>query len=1030
MSQDDKSYEIIQVVQDIQNANRKIKLNSHKAAKAKIFALNATIQSIPGVNRFDGHLIYWSTSWFPMNDEIPILLYRLGLSYKNSKQCLLALQKVGVPKPKKLKQSPLSLKCYISVVREMGYCSEIHRDYLAILIHRRVQMRKKFPAYECSTGAMTDYVHRLTSIQKGGKVYENNLAYYSRIEDVYRSIVINLETSSCSISPYYLSKIKFRLVRYGPDVMIDNISKYCSDLRGAYFSNGLIPKPPTFLEGLKIKSHWKALKFSYLKRSLPSKYKTTSDPFQDFFSRQSQELYISPMETMQFRDWIRVWHNQYTLPEKARTLTSFSPKACAEKSRHAGGQDEMFRIMADYQAARCVLYPTRRIEKICLEELTKVETVTNNRVYEEISPGINKQAVINAKISIYCYFGCINILKLLVKKLGGPPIFPLLVKEKGGKERIPTMSSFAVIYLANILRAMVQPSLDRDPRIRYSQRSASYTYPRWVSNDKFGFRSLDLKTATDNHNFIFSQLFYEELLDRLKDVPPLLREVVPLITGPYRMYRLNRRLMREIKLKFRFLTYADEVLKKEFSRHPSLYKQAGLREDMSPSQEWDDMWTMSSYSHMGCPIKVEIPFEAKKFPVYELCKGNKPLNLSDEVRNFERDMILLYARLEDHGLSKRGQFMGVATSWPLLPIYNLYCWESTSDQDLILVNGVAVPQNAYLAVDTGDDFVGQCTLNHSLKFSKKLESIGSEISIGKDYWSKQGFIYCEQTVDISGEKFGPTSSLCAPRGGVHTPNWQNFVEAVKAAELVNSSDLLRHISLSRFFDELCYANYLGLPLDYPLKFGGIGLPLKVNPKSNIRRRLISKRLALSNIGEVAGLKDMKFLSYFLWDVGENPISPSLESDMGMPLSTALNLYRTPDIIKSHYEGDLRIREDGRMPIYVLSKQLLKGGNLRVSTFKNVAIRNRARARYPSLVRDTQVSISKLYEHDIPLSSEALLSLALSKERVVDPILLRKYSPVSDMKVFMNTVGWPSYSGLLEPSYTRDWWSPRWYDTLE
>jgi len=988
--------------------------------------LSAEIQSLPGVNFFDGNLIIWRSYGFPETDEVKQLLYRLGLAYRSKKQVtnvLVAMKRM----PKLVKTStPIKLDVYLKHVREMGFWSTIHQEFLALLVNRNKKMAHKYPGYSCSIGSMTDYVHNLSPSLKG-RDYVRNFQYYSRLEDTFRAIIIALNMSSIEVPNYFMRKLKKRLFKLGPDIMIQNIKEYADALRQAFFTSGFIPKPPSYLEGIKVKTHWKALKFSYIKRCLPSLLKKTeSELFSEFFQRQSRPVVLDSWIKADFANWCKAWHTQYTKPELPRTLASFSNSACVERSRREGGQESLIKDIAEYQLFRNLCYPEGELERVCTQEMTKVQSITSNRLYEEVSPGITKLSINNAKVSLLCYYGSINLLRLITRKRGGPPIVPLYIKEKGGKSRIATMSSFCVIYLANIVRAMIQPSLDSDPRIRYSQRKENYSFPNWSDDSEYWFRSLDLKTATDNHNFHLTNIFYKEMLERLKEPPPFIREVIDLITGSYHMYKMDRR----IKPPIGFSPIGGRnvnIFTLMYNLKPNLYKSAGIKFDMildaePTSTTWVDK-DLSLYHFKGLP---------------------------DKIAEFEDAYVTQMDHLEDYGMSQRGQFMGVATSWPLLPIYNLYCWERSSDQPLVDFGGYIAPKNAYLVCDTGDDLVGQCTPKHSFAFTEWLSLIGSEISHGKDFLSPDKFIYCELTIDRKNKnRYAPISSLAAPRGGVHTPNWNNIVQALRASELVLNRPLLPYISMTRFYYELCYAYKLGLPLDYPVALGGIDLPLKnppLNSRGRIIRRLISKEVSNSNPGELMKLSDAKSIGFLMVDSirsmeyiqkagGEVkstyvPLSKGIEDrvENTLPLKDFINHYRTPFICWAKYaRTSLPPEKVGRIPIRERSLHLLKGKRLPAVNIPRVLKTRASSGPFKSMVRAEPVDLRHLQPWDVPLSAEEIRELYLDKTtRYISADLIRRHLPVSDMITFQNTWGYPTYRGDSSPIRS-EWWEVRYYD---
>jgi hypothetical protein len=95
-----------------------------------------------------------------------------------------------------------------------------------------------------------------------------------------------------------------------------------------------------------------------------------------------------------------------------------------------------------------------------------------------------------------------------------------------------------------------------------------------------------------------------------------------------------------------------------------------------------------------------------------------------------------------------GTLMGVGTSWPLLSLYNLWCWESawkvTPYRDVALRNRVRI---------VGDDLGGLAPRVVSDEYTRLLESSGAKTSYGKDFVSSQGLVMVEEIFTFCEDSF-------------------------------------------------------------------------------------------------------------------------------------------------------------------------------------------------------------------------------------------------------------------------------------
>jgi len=207
-------------------------------------------------------------------------------------------------------------------------------------------------------------------------------------------------------------------------------------------------------------------------------------------------------------------------------------------------------------------------------------------------------------------------------------------------------------------------------------------------------------------------------------------------------------------------------------------------------------------------------------------------------------------------LTRKGELMGTATSWPLLPLYTLYSFESTSLDRLVPITrkvtdlnqyknrniyvnrkpGVKVrtkelvryvPKNWKDIDTTGDDAIMVMGPNHSARHTKCMEALGSVVSPTKDYFSPFYALYTE-IIFHKGSRYGviPLAPLAGP-SGVGQVTWysqpRSFIDASHRMGC-NDRQILSSLKLSRFKGKWSGLAMQGAPLTFPGMLGGIDLP--------------------------------------------------------------------------------------------------------------------------------------------------------------------------------------------------------------
>lgn len=225
-------------------------------------------------------------------------------------------------------------------------------------------------------------------------------------------------------------------------------------------------------------------------------------------------------------------------------------------------------------------------------------------------------------------------------------------------------------------------------------------------------------------------------------------------------------------------------------------------------------------------------------------------------------------------ISRRGQFMGTATSWPLLPLVTLYAFETSSTApSLTLTREVAplptkrmpnfvdakawfkstshapalvevsrqVPSNWTRLDTTGDDCIASMTLEHSAAHSQMLERIGGRVSKTKDYEDPRRAVYVEvMLLDGKPEGIPPLGTIVKARG-VRNPSWEHFSHSFRtvcAKHAVSRTKREKVYRLATFYPLLRALRRAGAPVSYPPPFGGVDAMLPETPLGPLQSSIL------------------------------------------------------------------------------------------------------------------------------------------------------------------------------------------------
>jgi len=522
------------------------------------------------------------------------------------------------------------------------------------------------------------------------------------------------------------------------------------------------------------------LQGGHLKRSLPAPITLNKGKVLEDFARRVTEP-ANHLGGEQFRKWISEWVSFYRpaiIPDHFDLEVTHS--ACLETRRGEGGRGGTASLVQTIISVGARPGPYSS----WLDFMKK--GMAEKRMYS-FSLGHNYDQDYLKTVQLIT--GCLNLLSpfiehrkvcdvLTCQERGmHPRVCPIVILEKGNKSRIPTMTSAPEVILASVFRSAIQHWMVNDPRIGTTLRGQFPPLPHSEDSD-WVWRSQDLTTATDDHDFFSTPYLYREL-EKYIQVPKWWGPVIDMITGPHEL-----------------ITSHDTL------RIRSYFEKDPLRND------WDIL----------------------RYP-----KGR---------------------------ITRRCQFMGTPTSWPLLPLVTLYSYESTYKGPLVTIRrkvaplgnkkpgmpNKIVPRSWYDATSgtvltetlsrklpitwrsidtTGDDCIAHMSRDHSDRHTQALESIGGRVSKTKDFVDSRYSIYTEvylrDGVPIGVVPFGPSLDI----HGVRQSNYMNVGTSI--SEICRKHGAGQRVQKKLAFHSTFYPLVkalwkLGAPVGYPPQMGGLSFP--------------------------------------------------------------------------------------------------------------------------------------------------------------------------------------------------------------
>jgi len=516
-----------------------------------------------------------------------------------------------------------------------------------------------------------------------------------------------------------------------------------------------------------------------------------------------------PIISDDFKQWIKEWvdFNQPYYPRNAFPILS-STRACLEFSRRDGGLrtaiialSSKFPLSTHEQAWYDNMY--KKLRTHCRLEAEEIEHYSNSLQLVAACVSAIRPFFVHTRT---CEGGC-------REPSLHPPMRALLIPERGYKVRVPTMTTAPISILARVLRSMADPYLRSDPRIKPSLEGETKVPPK---RGEF-WRSQDLTTATDLHAASMTRWFYTCIGKNLPGgAPPWFDDVVNTVCGFYTVVGAEE--IKDMRARFEPVAVPppDEKFKKMLGEYSVKYG------DVSPYFP---------------ETVLNVPDHLYERFVSPYMSG---LGYSEYLSRVGRGYV-----------TRCGQPMGISTSWPLLPIVTLYCYERSLTGPPVTISR-RILKRPFTAFDmpsftkwclkqapkltvrrqsvkgalsistTGDDAITSFSKEESLRHTQMLESIGSKVSSTKDYLSRRYSIYTE-VMYKDGEPLGifPWAPILAPKG-VRQNTWYSQMRSLRSMEQRHRVAI--PLSRSPFFTVWKYMAGCGTPVGADPILGGLGIP--------------------------------------------------------------------------------------------------------------------------------------------------------------------------------------------------------------
>lgn len=535
-----------------------------------------------------------------------------------------------------------------------------------------------------------------------------------------------------------------------PDLMSQELKKLFTSFRSEVFIR--TPRVESFLNYFypDSVSDDNKLSSSSNMRALPRSTKLDSEIVDQTIKR-----WVEPGPKYDLDD-MKSWLTQWVRYNRPYVQPDFYPitigtSACLEYSRQLGG---IRKRVQDMMAHNLSDQYQKQFDKDLLSIKRKSLSTVDLDPYKQ---------------SFHLIYTCLDLLRPCITHLrhckddcnnrsSHPPMVCLAVRFRGQKTRIPTMTIAPIVVLSKILRQVAELYLRTDPRIRPSLEGKVFQQLTFNSRDLY--RSQDIKVATDHHEIEMTRHFYSEINPGVT----WWQEAVDVVCNKYT------------------ILHSDQL------------------------RTYRMMRTFEAEGWFDKPFSF---FMKDKF-FSNFIKKNNP----SVIKSFDEYVPLDWAHTHSRigKVTKRGQPMGIATSWVLLPLVSIYSFERSQKnrqqitisrkvletidsyenlnlskvvqnkvKKIVLTRTVPITYNNILT--TGDDAIMRLSAFESELHTKYLNSVGSFISEGKDYLSPSYALYTELYYrDGLLMPIYPRGAILAPKQSSGCATWYSQPQAIQILE--------------------------------------------------------------------------------------------------------------------------------------------------------------------------------------------------------------------------------------------------------
>jgi len=612
------------------------------------------------------------------------------------------------------------------------------------------------------------------------KAFRKRLAYARFMFSTWETLRLSSARSGLLVSMERQRRMVEDIFCY-PEAFAYNLKEGYAAVRGKVFGQ----LDSQFIGNWKRLSDRQLLLMSTNGRALPAPLRS-SGAVETYVERQTKPL---DTDITRFKAWVEGWVDAH-FPREVKTSLQLTGHGCVEFTRSQGGIPRAIAQVIAYQ---------QHVERIRPPDHSFGSDYVFPLGTHLVQPHLAGQVLARWELLLA---GSVNILR---KMTNFPPAIPVSAPERGLKERVPTKSIVPVIVIAGMLRSLVQPLLESDPRIAPSITPGD-PLRHQIGRAGVIWRSLDLTTATDNHSFEMTRCLYDAVLRRCPRHLQFLKEFIPIIVGP-------RILVRKEYPIPAFGRTPEGRIGPFFphERDPQFYGIGVERARFPP----DDKPRLTPYKG---PIRFvsggmlgqtdpELNAPGKPYLTYSFSSESPPST------SIIWELPEWYSSFTGP-VTQRGPMMGDATSWPLLPLVNIFTWEMATGR----------PADVRT---TGDDAMASCSHEESDRWTAELIALDAVPSKTKDFTHHKYGLYTELFFEwgILMPLLPNSLLIGAPGGSKGEANWYDAPGSlVSAADRVGLPRERIPFQLASYTTSWSAAARQGIPVHFPPGYGGIGLP--------------------------------------------------------------------------------------------------------------------------------------------------------------------------------------------------------------